>query len=177
MLHRALEPYESLGSCNSRDGSEGKRSQQTATESRRGRGRRLPAPAENPKGDPENDTSTACAPPPVGTWQPPINPTAGRIPIGLPQCPRRSAINKPLLSSLLVMVVRAHTRQATAVSYPPLHCIASHRIALHCIACTPVPESRRGLRFPRLRPPPHGMLLFARVPRLACPFAESSTDG
>jgi hypothetical protein len=60
MLHRALEPYESLGSCNSRDGSEGKRSQQTATESRRGRGRRLPAPAENPKGDPENDTSTAC---------------------------------------------------------------------------------------------------------------------
>jgi hypothetical protein len=145
MLHRALEPYESLGTCNSRDGSEGKRSQQTATEStsRRGRGRRrlkraggriASGSSREPKrrsGKRHEHCLPACAPPPVGTWQPPINPTAGRIPIVLPPCPRRSAIDKPLLSSPLVMVVRAHTRQATARSL--LSTVALHRIALHAL--------------------------------------------
>lgn len=152
MLHRALEPYESLGSCNSRDGSEGKRSQQTATESdtsRRGRGRRRLKRAggwiasgysREPKrrSGKRHEHCLAGWLRTASSWHlaaacPPIKPTAGRIPIVLPPCPRRSAINKPLLSSPLVMVVRAHTRQATARSL--LSTVALHRIALHALLC------------------------------------------
>ena len=90
-------------------------------------------------------TSAHCATPTLVHWQPPINSTAGRIPFVLSRAlaVQRSLavqLTTPLLSSRQGLRVRAHTRPATAVSYPALHCM--HLLCLNLVAVCVFPGLR-----------------------------------